>query len=173
MLTGWTAIQGWQTGGDEAAPLPQAGFFVDLEDLLGNTLPGVALGSRNACRAHPTPAGRVVQQGSQCPRPGRRIARGQQQALTTIADDLGEAGNRGGDHGNATGHRLEQHDAEALLAGRWGAEGVGTGVIAWQHRGVDESPEVNVRDVVSSDVTPESGTLRAVGDEHQAHIAAI
>src|ERR1035437_5204284 len=172
MLTGWTAIQSWQTGGDEAAPLPQTGFFVDLEDLLGNTLPVVALGSRNACRAHPTPAGGVVQQGSQCPRPGRRIARGQQQALTPIADDLGEAGNRGGDHGKATGHRLEQHNAEALLASRWGAEDVGTYEIAWQHCGVDEPPEINVRDVASSNVTPASGTLRAVADEHQTHIAA-
>src|SRR5690606_378058 len=49
---------------------------------------------------------------------GGRVARGDEQAGGLVADDVADAGDVGGDDGDAGGHRLDEHEAEALgLAG--------------------------------------------------------
>src|SRR5258708_21611882 len=104
--------------------------LVDLDNLVHHAIPGVGGGAGAAFSAEARAERRVIRQ--QVDRRGQadRVVAAHQDAVAPGADDLGEAGNVGGDHGQAGRHRLQQDDPKALLAGVGGAEDVGAGVVA-------------------------------------------
>src|SRR4051812_42853068 len=117
---------------------PQRGIYhvrvnrllVELEDTPGNSRPVVCRRLSPSTFAHRTAQFRIAQETDQrSPQRGRAF-RLDEQPLATVLDDVRVAWYPRGDDGPPGGHRLQQHDTEALLSGRGGTEDVRRLVVA-------------------------------------------
>src|SRR5581483_6815322 len=140
---------------------------VDLQHLLGHGAPRISLRLRVPEGAHA-----LAQLLVPCKDDERGAELGPAlrldgEAVLPRFDDRHVARHLGGYDGQARGHRLEEHDAEALAPGRGCAEDVRRRVVAREHAVRNEARHHDVGEAVSRDERLRAAAQRTVSDDDQ------
>src|SRR5450759_5631359 len=145
-----------------------ARFFVNLDHLCRDSIPGVPAGLFVPERAHPTSQLGVPSQDDQRRTELSPSLRAHRQAVAAGLQHRHVAGDLGGDDRQARGHRLQEDDAEALGAGRGSAEDVRAGVVTRLDRVWDVARHHHVGEPVAGDVRLDPAPQGSVADDDQA-----
>ena len=159
------------TGNHRARTGTLARHAIHIENLVDHVVPVVQLRlGKAAARSSPCAASGSSSNAPSAAAHSFGCRGGTSTPSTSCADDAAEAGDGRCDHRHATGHRLEQHDAEALTAGCRRAEDVGRRVVPRQQLRRDPARELDVGDAHRRDLTLVSPAHRPVADDHEARV---